>query len=174
MKNILTLAFLLPFFSNAQFGTLEWNVLNTKGRLTPGFAVTFTGGGFLKSASGKREVMLGAGASAYFVDESTVIPALFMTTGYYNPSKKISPFINIKAGYAFYKGSGTWAEVHSNRGGFFTDARAGAGFKLTKLMRIAPHIGVNGFMLRYVVGRETTESHFVAVLNGGVALIFTR
>ncbi len=172
MKIILLL--LLPAICQAQgFATLEGSVLAIKGDFQPGGSITFSGGGFVKSKT-DRSFQLGAGVTIDIVNESNLYAAPFFLMGYFNPKKKITPYANAHVGYGFYNGTGQFSGVHSNKGGLFTDIRAGAGFKVTRLMRITPYVGVQGLMLRYVVGRETKESHFVGVVHGGVALVFGR
>lgn len=168
----LLLLVLLPAVLQGQgFATLEGNVIATKGNLTPSWGINFTAGGFPKSKS-QNNFMLGAGVSFNYFDDVYIAPYLVM--GFFNRKAKISPYANAHVGYGFYSAGGSFAGVHSNKGGLFTDVRAGAGFKVTRLLRITPYVGIQGLMLRYVVRTEVKESHFAGLVHGGVALVFTR
>lgn len=169
----LLLLVLLPACCSAQgFATLETEIYNTKD-ISPGSSIIFTGGGYLKGKN-DRSLQLGAGIGVYIFSPDNIYFAPFIQTGYFNPKKKISPYVNARVGYGFYNGSGTFAEVHSNKGGMFTDIKAGAGFKVGRVLRITPTIGITGAVLRYVINKETIESHFVALPHAGVVLMFAK
>lgn len=170
----LLLLVLLPTVLQGQgFATLEGGIIAIKGDYKPGAIITFSGGGFVDQ-KGDAAFMLGAGVTIDMVNPDDLYAAPFFLMGYFNPRWKITPYVNAHIGYGFYKGSGKFADVHSNKGGLFTDIRTGAGFKVTKLLRITPYIGVQGLSLRYVIAAEVKESHFAGLVHGGVALVFSR
>lgn len=174
MKYLLFVIVFFPSLTRAQgFSTIEGGLIAIKGNYQPGAILTFTGGGFVDS-KGDKAFQLGGGITIDLVNPDNIYAAPFFMMGLFNPQKKITPYANLHIGYGFYKGTGEFAGVHSNRGGLFTDVRAGAGFKVTRLLRVTPYVGMQGIMLRYVALGETQNSSFAGLAHGGVALVFTR
>lgn len=166
-KYLLPLLF-LPLFSSGQgFATLEGSIGGASTSEQPIYGITFSGGGYLKPS---RTFQLGAGISVNIYGEPFAVP--FFQMGYFNPKKKISPYINGRVGYAFLKFPLT--DARTNKGGVFLSARAGCGFKISKIARITPFAGIEAYNLRYVVLRETQSSTTAGVFTGGVAMIFGR
>lgn len=168
MKRLLFISLLLPAVCKAQsFATLEGHIAAT-GNENPGYGLTFSGGGYLKPA---HNFQLGLGITVNYYRDFFMIP--FLQAGYFNPRKKISPYINARLGYSFTKFK-VFDNVHSNKGGVYVGVRAGCGIKISKLARITPFIEMQSFNLRYLVNREVVSTSNKGVFAGGIAFIFGR
>lgn len=164
----LLILLIFPVACNAQsFVTLEGQAGGIPNSYKATWGLTVSGGGYLKP-TGAFQVGAGVTVNVYY--DPFIVP--FAQAGYFNPKKKISPYINGRIGYAFLKQALT--DVNTNKGGLFLSARAGCGFKVAKLMRVTPFVGVEAYNLRRVVGGETTNSTTAGLYVGGLALIFGR
>lgn len=156
------------------FAALDGNLYNTDD-IKPAWGLDFTGGAFLKNKDdkNKRNFMLGAGIGVYRFTENDFYAPLFMTCGYFDRSKKISPYVNCRIGYGFYKGSAKFIGKNEGvKGGLYANARGGAGFKVSSKLHITPFVGITLMMLRKVQGTQTAEQYNSGLPNAGVSLLF--
>lgn len=176
MKRLLLIPimlFTLNSFSQS-FATLDGAIYKTDYSKL-GWGMDFTGGAFIKNKEDKNKAsfMIGAGVGAYMFTENDLYAPIFFTMGYFNGNKKITPYINCRIGYGFYKGSAKFiGKNEAVKGGLYTNARAGAGFKVTSKFYATPFVGVSLIMLRKMnVGQSPTEYNN-ALFNAGICLFF--
>lgn len=156
------------------FASLDGTLYNTDD-IKPAWGVDFTGGAYLKNKDdkGKRSFMMGAGIGVYKFTENDFYAPLFATFGYFDRSKKISPYVNCRIGYGFYKGSANFIGKNEGvKGGLYANVRGGAGFKIGNKMHVTPFVGVTLMMLRKIQGAQTTEQYNSGLVNAGISLLF--
>lgn len=167
---IIAIAFTLNSYSQS-FATIDANLYNTDD-IKPAWGIDFTGGGFLKNKDDKnrRTFMMGIGVGIYKFTRDDFYAPVYATGGYFNGNKKITPYINCRVGYGFYKGSAKFIGKNEGvKGGLFANARGGVGFKITSKFYTTPFVGMTFMMLRKI---QTAEQYNSGLVNAGVCLLF--
>lgn len=179
MKQILLAISLLYFsISHAQsFATLDGTAYKTKlDRI--GWGLDFTGGAFIKDKhnNNKSSLTVGAGVGVHVFNGSLpadIYAPLYLQLGYFNRGASISPYINARIGYGFYKGSADFiGKSGAVKGGLYTNVRGGAGFRVTNKFSLTPFVGCSLIMLRKFAGNQTVEQYNAGLANAGLVLFF--
>lgn len=177
MKTFLLFLTLLPLAAVSQsYMMADGQFVNANNSFRPG--VILSGGGFLKNSddNNRRTFRLGAGIGVYVFEHGTspYIP-VFLEAGYFNRSAKITPYVNARAGYAFYKGSAHFVGINGgNRGGLYFNMSGGVGLRLAKPVFFVPSVGLTIVNLRQVIQGENIASYNKALLSIGATLFFTK
>lgn len=172
-KTILFVAgLLLAQFSFSQgFFSVDGSIFNSKD-IKPGWGIDMSFGGNVKD-NGSRSLMLGVGVGMYSFTQGDPYAPVFFTFGYFNRSKKIGPYINGRIGYGFYQGSAKFIGVNEIvKGGFYSNVRGGATFRVSKRFYPTPFIGITPMTLRKMVGKKVVNRYDNTLFNAGVSLIF--
>jgi hypothetical protein len=157
-------------FSQGYF-SVDGTVFNSKADQL-GWGVDMSFGGNVKD-KGARCLMLGVGVGMYSFTENDPYIATFATFGYFNRSKKIGPYINGRIGYGFYEGSAKFIGVNEYvKGGFYSNVRGGASFRVTKRFYPTPFVGLSLMTLRKMLGKTVVNRYDNAIFNAGVSMIF--
>lgn len=176
MKQLLfsfSILFAYQSFSQS-FATLDGSLYKTD-YVKTGWGIDFTGGAFLnnKNEKGSPSFMAGLGVGMYMFTENDVYIPIFATFGYCNSGKRISPYLNGRMGYAFYKGSASFiGRKETVKGGLYANARGGAAFKVTRKFRAVPFIGLSLIMLRKVQAGQAGTEYNNGLVNAGISLLF--
>lgn len=142
-----------------------------------GIGIDFTGGAFIKDKdnSYKPTFTIGAGVGIHMMKgfgNSDMYVPLFVQIGYFNKEKKITPYINGRIGYGFYKGAADWIkETGGMKGGLYTNIRAGAGFRVSKKFSLTPFAGLSLLMFKKMT-TGTPDTYSVGVGNAGICFFF--
>lgn len=176
---LLTVTLLLSIAINAQtFATLDGTAYKTKlDRI--GWGMDFTGGTLIKDKhnNNKTSLTVGAGIGIHVFNGSLpgdIYAPLFFQIGYFNRGANITPYINARIGYGFYKGSADFiGKSGAVKGGLYTNIRGGAGFRMTKRFSLTPFVGCSLIMLRKFSGDEVLEQYNSGLANAGLCLFFT-
>lgn len=163
---------LLPISALSQrYFSVSSEFMNTSDGFKPG--VILSGGGFLKNDDNKRAFKLGAGVGVFVVQQGDdpYFP-LFLEGGYFNKEKRISPYVNARVGYGFYKGSLFLVEqTGPAKGGLFGNLSAGLGIRVAKPFFVVPNFGMSIINLRH---RVLDDGYSKGLFTVGLTLFFAR
>lgn len=167
MKKILLLwIFWFPSYLFSQFyGTLSPQAWATDENLK--FGITASAGQIVSNG-----LTIGFGAGLIFFDEGNPYVPIFAELGYYQPQKKVSPYFNVRAGYGIYDGGGQIIDKKlALKGGFFSDIRGGAGFKLSPKVGIIPFVAASPMTFQWKFSNQK-ENFSKLFFSFGTAFIF--